>query len=404
MGRRRQLELPFVAYFDREDLRFDAHVIQKVRASIEQERDAETRACRRNSEQLKDSLATSRKQLKTLNEASARDNSTMSAARKGLHEEILVLEGKLRDKQQECERAIPVTFEVKLAKLDVLQRWPDRREEIAKQIDQDHVRQRTHGDIEDIGFRIIVDGQEGDIAAGEQAIRQMSAAGLMPLEVRYSTVRQYVDRLASTIAGHSDLKVPLHVTVVDSPEINVTAMPGGFVFLTSGAVRACETEAELVGVLSQQIAHVAARHATRHSKLSTVSKMFVPVSQVAAGLFTGGVGNAGAHYGMDLAIQGLGELTNRKFESSSEKSQVEADQLGIQYAWNAGYDPMGLIAFLDSLARRSDFSQTSKLLQTKPGLSVRVLDAFREIQYLPERENYPDSSAEFYTVQTLLRP
>jgi len=191
---------------------------------------------------------------------------------------------------------------------------------------------------------------------------------------------------------------------VDSPEINVTALPGGYVFLTSGAVRACETEAELVGVLSQQIAHVAARHATRHSKLSTVSKMFVPVSQVAAGLFTGGVGNAGAHYGMDLAIQGLGELTNRKFESSSEKSQVEADQLGIQYAWNAGYDPMGLIAFLDSLARRSDFSQTSKLLQTRPGLSVRVLDAFREIQYLPEKENYPDSSAEFYTVQTLLRP
>jgi hypothetical protein len=401
---RKQLDLPFVAYFDREDLRFEPRVFKEVRSSIEQERDSETRACHRDADKLKKALATSRKQLKALNEISSRDNSTTSAARKELHDEIAVLEGRLHAKQQECEHAIPIIFEVKLAKLDVLQHWPDRREGIAKEIDRGQVRQRTHGDIDDIGFRIIADGQENDIAAGEQAIRQMTAAGLMPLEVRYSSVRQYVDRLAAQIAGHSDLKVPLHVTIVDSPEINVTALPGGFIFLTSGSVSACETEAELVGVLSQQIAHVAARHAMRHSKLSTVSKMFVPVSQVAAGLFTGGVGNAGAHYGMDMAIQGLGELTNRTFAGSSEKSQVEADQLGIQYAWSAGYDPMGFVTFLDSLAKRSDYSQTSKLLQTKPGLSVRVLDAFMEIEYLPGKEDYADSSGEFHTVQTLLRP
>jgi hypothetical protein len=401
---RKQLDLPFAALFNREDLRFDARVIKAVRTSIEQEQDSVTHACNRSAGQLKDLLATSRKKLKALNEASARDNPTMSASRQELHAEITALEERLRDKQRECDHAIPIVFEVKLAKLDVLKRWPKRREEIEQEIEQGHVRQRTHGDIEDIGFRIIADGQEKDIAAGEQAIRQMSAAGLMPGEVRYSSVRQYVDRLAAKIAGHSDLKVPLHVTVVDSPEINVTALPGGFVFLTSGTVRACETEAELVGVLSQQIAHVAARHATRHSKMSTVSKMFVPVAQVATGLFTGGVGNAGAHYGMDLAIQGAGELTNRTLAGSNEKSQPEADQLGIQYAWNAGYDPMGFTSFLDSLASRSDYFQTSKILQTKPALSDRVLDAFTEIEYLPGKENYADSSAEFRAIQTLLQP
>jgi predicted Zn-dependent protease len=107
---------------------------------------------------------------------------------------------------------------------------------------------------------------------------------------------------------------------------------------------------------------------------------------------------------MDLAIQGAGELTNRTLAGSNEKSQPEADQLGIQYAWNAGYDPMGFTSFLDSLASRSDYFQTSKILQTKPALSDRVLDAFTEIEYLPGKENYADSSAEFRAIQTLLQP
>src|SRR5262249_61811623 len=105
--------------------------------------------------------------------------------------------------------------------------------------------------------------------------------------------RQYVQDLAGTIARNSDLRIPLHVTVLDSPEISAIGLPGGFLLITSGLLLASHSEAELAGIISQQIAHIAARHATRTAKRSILSKMRVPAAQVATGLLTGGISTAG---------------------------------------------------------------------------------------------------------------
>jgi len=155
-------------------------------------------------------------------------------------------------------------------------------------------------------------------------------------------------------------------------------------------------------VLSQQIAHIAARHATRTSKRSIIAKMFVPAAQVATGLFTGGVSNAGVYYGMNYGFQGMGILVDRGLVSSNADAQREADQLGIQYAWKAGFDPRGFVAFLDSVARSKEFSKTETFVVTKPPLDERLLHAFTEIQYLPSKATYRRDSAEFGKVKQAL--
>src|SRR5262249_36808701 len=141
----------------------------------------------------------------------------------------------------------------------LLEHWPERRRQTLNKIAQGHARFRTHGDVDDIGYRKLVNDQEKDISIGEQALRQMANSRLMPVEVQDPVVRKYIEDLAAKIATNSDLKIPLHTMVLDSSDIDAIGLPGGFLILTSALVVACENEAELAGVISQQIAHVAAR-------------------------------------------------------------------------------------------------------------------------------------------------
>jgi Zn-dependent protease with chaperone function len=392
---RYQVDGPFVALFEPLDLQYSSRDVKSLRSTIEKERGEQTEICRKDVKRYKKQLEWARKGLKALNAASARDTRTAAGARSNLHSEIAALEINLRDKKQECEHTIPAIYEIKLSKVDLIERWPRQRDRTDRVIEEGRARQRKHGDVDDIGYRKLADDQEKDITAGEQAFRQMSASGYIPPQIQDSSVRNYVQDLATKIARRSDLKIPLHVSVLDSADINAIALPGGYLLVTSGLVLACETEAEFAGVLSQQIARIAARHATRVSKRTIMTKALVPAAQVAAGLLTGGVTNAGAYYGMDYGFQGLNVLTDKTLAHTNSKAQKEADQLGIQYAWNAGFDPKGFISFLDSIAKNKDQSHTERFLLTKPELGERLLDAFTEIQFLPNRENLIVDSTEF---------
>jgi predicted Zn-dependent protease len=175
--------------------------------------------------------------------------------------------------------------------------------------------------------------------------------------------------------------------VLDSPEPRAIALPGGFLYVTSGVIRAARSESELAGVLSREIARIAARHATRVSKASWVSRLFVPVTQIATGIFTGGSVNPAAYYGINYGVEGIGGILGRVLNGTNETFQAEADQLGVQYAWKAGYDPRGFVAFLDSTAEKPGH----KFLNDEPELRKRLLKIFSEIQYLPEQKAVFDS-------------
>src|SRR5205823_74337 len=124
---------------------------------------------------------------------------------------------------------------------------------------------------------------------------------------------------------------------IDSDDINAFALPGGFFYVDSGLILAADNEAELAGVMAHEIAHVAACHAargnTRHQLLhaALVSLMMV-----------GGPVGFGIYEAAGLALP----LTYLKFSRGFES---EADFLGVQYMYRAGYDPQAFPAFFEKV-------------------------------------------------------
>ena len=116
----------------------------------------------------------------------------------------------------------------------------------------------------------------------------------------------------------------------------------------------------------------------------------MPVAQIATGLFSGGI-NPGAYYGIGYGIQGLGGVVDHVLNGSNEGYQKEADQLGVQYAWKAGYDPRGFVGFLDSLAGDAK----TELVGKEPPLPERLLNLFSEIEYLRPLKHPATDSPEF---------
>jgi hypothetical protein len=356
---------------------YSEDALKTLRSSIERERDEKIDNSRKREKEWKGELEAARQELAALNRTSSVDTKAASARRAQLHIDIAALEQGIKEKTEEREHTIPAIYETRLTKVWLLEHWPKRRAEILHRIDEGRARDRRHGDVEDIGYRKLVKNPQKDIEVGEQAARQMVAGGWLPLELQDAEVQLYVRRLAAKIAFNSDLKVPLHVTVLDSMQPRAIALPGGFLYVTSGVLRTARTESELAGVISREIARMAAQHATRTSKRSFASKIFMPVAQIATGLFSGGL-NPGAYYGIGYGVQGLGGMMDHILTGSNEGYQKEADQLGVQYAWKAGYDPRGFVSFLDSLT--SDAK--TDLVGQEPPLPQRLLNLFSEIEYL----------------------
>ena len=144
-------------------------------------------------------------------------------------------------------------------------------------------------------------------------------------------VYDYLNGLAQKIARHSDSQMPLTIRVIDSPDMNVFSLPGGYLYINKGLIVELDSEAELAGLIAHEIAHIAARHGTRLATRKYAWNMVsVPISYAA--------GPAG------MATQ-LVPLTFKKF---SRDAELEADLLALQYQNDAGYDPQ---AYLDALER-----------------------------------------------------
>jgi len=372
--------------------------ISNVRSRLQQERDEKIDASAKTEKQWKSELDAARAALKELNRSGSIDTPGNRARRSQLHVDISALERGIREMGEEQKTTIPAEYNKQLTKLWLIEHWPEQRKRIVRNIDHGDGRKRPHGDVEDIGFRSIAKNPTEDIEVGKQAVRQMTAGGWLPSELQDERTQNYVRKVANRIAVNSDLKVPLHVTVVDSRDLKVTALPGGFLYVTSGVVMATQNESEFAGILSREIARIAARHAARASKHSLVSKMFLPMAQIATGFFSPGL-NQAAYYGIGYGMQGLSGVMDHWMDGAVEKYQKEADQLGVQYAWRAGFDPRGAIEFLDSL----EGGAATEFLAPTPVLQERLLNLFSEIEYLGPTPDALTDSPEFQTIQERLR-
>jgi len=150
-------------------------------------------------------------------------------------------------------------------------------------------------------------------------------------------LNDYVNRVAQKLVRNSDAEVPFTVRLIDSSEIpRAYGLPGGFLYVDSALIFAAESEAELAGVIAHEIAHVAARHVTRALTRKNLYSLTGTLS-----LLTGPVGII-----LEDAGGVAGPLSVKKFARDSE---YEADLLGIEYAYSAGYDPEALLSALEKL-------------------------------------------------------
>jgi Skp family chaperone for outer membrane proteins len=383
--------------------KFSPDEIKAVQDQLEKERKTEQDRLKKEEQRIEKELKVLRDQLKDLNKKASRDDSADGKERDVLHCRILQLEAALSKARLEREHGMPIGFQNKLAKLELIQQWPAIRAGIEQKIEAERARERRYGDVEDIGVRDLgiedlARKQNEDIKTGQDAIREMKSQGLMPPEVEDKELVNYVQELSKTIARNSDLRTPLKLTVLDSMEINAFALPGGFLFVNSGLINKAETESELVGVLAHEIAHDAARHGARLMKRATIANIFYQVAQVAAVLLAGPVG-IGAYYALQYGFYGLGMILDLTLLGVSRDFEAEADQLGAQYAWQSGYDPRGFITFFDKMASEKGYVRSASFFRTHPPFLERIISTFSEITYLPPTGDLRVDSSGFAEVK-----
>src|SRR5258705_3357670 len=208
-------------------------------------------------------------------------------------------------------------------------------------------------DPEEIGNRDVGKGVnfyslEKEIALGKGLAQEIERQAKI---IDDPIIAEYVNRVGQNLVRNSDAKVPFTIKVLDSEEVNAFALPGGFFFVNSGLILKADNESELAGVMAHEIAHVAARHGTRQATSGTIiNYASIPL------IFMGGWTGYAIRQGAGLAIP-LGFLTfSRGFES-------EADMLGLEYMYKAGYDPTSFVDF---------FEKIQTMEKRKPGTLSKV--------------------------------
>jgi len=324
--------------------------------------------------------------------------------RNQVHCRIQNLELLRSEAQALSSHAIPTVYDNLNAKLDVIEKWPALYRQTQQEMASSSHLNRRWGDVKDIGFREIAANQQDDIKKGQQAIEEMKRSGLLPPEVDNKAIQDYVNSVAQRIAQKSDLKIPLHISVLQSREINAFALPGGYLFIERGLLEAADDESELAGVLAHEMAHDAARHANKLMKRATIAGIFYQAAQIAAVILTGGVAGIGTYYALQYGFYGLGLVLNLNLLGVSRDYELEADQLGVQYAWNSGYDPSGFIRFFDKIATREGYVNGASWFRTHPPFYQRMVDTRREIMFLPAKPDMIVQTSAFEQMKKELAP
>ncbi|MEK6281073.1 MAG: M48 family metallopeptidase [Acidobacteriota bacterium] len=206
-------------------------------------------------------------------------------------------------------------------------------------------------------------------------------------------ITEYVNRVGQNVVLHSDAKIPFTIKVIDSDEVNAFALPGGFFYVNKGLLLVADNEAEVAGVMAHEIAHVAARHALENqTKVGLLEYLALGTS-----IFLGGIPGMIFQNTAGLGLLGA-------FMKFSRGAEEEADKLGVQYMWAAGYDPSAMATMFEKLEAKN---------KKKPGLIARAFASHpappdRRAASLalaarfPEHEEYVISTSEFQRVKSRL--
>lgn len=223
-----------------------------------------------------------------------------------------------------------------------------------------------------------------------------SAADEIEKSTRFITdpvVTEYVNRIGQNIVKNSDCKVPFTIKVIDSDVVNAMALPGGFFYVNSGLILNADEEAELAGVMAHETAHVCAHHWAR----GTTRQQWAQIGTIPL-IFIGGWTGYGIYEASSLAVP----ITLLQF---SRDFEAQADYLGVQYMYKAGYDPQAFITFFEkiqALEKRKP-GLVAKVFSDHPQTPDRLLHSQEEIaRILPARDEYTVTTSEFDDVKARL--
>jgi len=230
---------------------------------------------------------------------------------------------------------------------------------------------------------------EKEIAIGKGLAQQVEKQAKI---INDPVISEYVNRVGQNLVRNSDAKVPFTIKVIDSEEVNAFALPGGFFFVNSGLILKADSEAELAGVMAHEIAHVAARHGTRQATRGEIANLAtIPLIILTYGSWTG--------YGIYQAASILVPIGFLKFSRGFE---AEADMLGLEYMYKAGYDPTAFVDFfekIETLEKRKPGTM-AKVFATHPPTDDRIKAAQKNIQeILVSKPEYVITTSEFNDVK-----
>ena len=231
---------------------------------------------------------------------------------------------------------------------------------------------------------------EGQVATGRQYAQQIESQIKL---IKDPVITEYVNRVGQNLVRNSDAQVPFTIKVIDSDVVNAMALPGGFFYVNSGLILAADEEAEMAGVMAHEIAHVAACHYGREMTRANLMQL----ASLPA-IFMGGAIGYGIYQGLGLAVPLTFLHFSRAFES-------EADYLGIQYMYRAGYDPSGFVSFFEKIQamEKKKPGTLSKAFDTHPQTPDRIEKSQAEIRnILPAKPQYVVTTSEFDDVKSRL--
>jgi len=253
--------------------------------------------------------------------------------------------------------------------------------------DLEAIGNRNVGCRKGVGNWYSVDSQ---IRMGKEYSQQVEASSKL---ITDPTITEYINRIGQNLVRNSDSQVPFTIKVLDSDDVNAFALPGGFFYVNSGLILAADNEAELAGVMAHEIAHVAACHVARENTRGQLMNLAsIPL------IFVGG----GIGYAVRNAV-GIGVPLG--FLKFSRGFETEADYLGVEYLYKAGYDPQAFTAFFEKVQalEKKKPGTLAKAFDTHPQTPDRLAKSQQEIQtLLPAEAQYKLDTSEFQDVKARL--
>src|SRR5499427_170984 len=263
--------------------------------------------------------------------------------------------------------------------------------------DNPNVKAGSKADVNAIGNRNVGKGLdfyslEKEIALGKQLAQEVDRSAKF---ITDPVITEYVNRVGQNLVRNSDAQVPFTIKVIDSDQINAFALPGGFFYVNSGLIMQADEESELAGVMAHEIAHVCARHGTKNATKGQIMQLAtIPLVMLGPGGWAG--------YAIYQGVQLVVPISFLKFSRDAER---EADYLGLQYMYKAGYDPNSFVSFFEKVTalEKKQPGSVPKIFATHPPTPDRIEAAQKEIAtILPAREEYIVSTSEFDVVKRRL--